>query len=362
MLYSIDEICLIPAAVSPIKHRGDVIIYNNHDMLPIFSAPMGCVIDEHNYSTFEDVGINTIIPRTVHWDDRYEFIEEGKWVAVGYKEAKWLYNLWKEDVEVGGLQENKIHLCIDQADGHLEDLITLCFELKELLGNHIKIMTGNVANPFVYKEYARAGIDYIRVGVGGGSACTTSVQTGMHYPMGSLIINTNKERKKVEEEIAFGAQYRSVPKIIADGGFKRIDQCVKALALGADYVMLGETLAKSQEACGKSCYIDSDNRIYDESEYYPDTHREYYGMSTVKAQHLINKASALFGDDNFKPKHSEGQVRFVKIEYPIKNWVNDFEHALRSSMSYAGARTLKDFIGEVEYHYMTPVTYNAYMK
>ena len=148
--------------------------------------------------------------------------------------------------------------------------------------------------------------------------CTTSVQTGMHYPMGSLIINTNKERKKVEEEISFGAQYRSVPKIIADGGFKRIDQCVKALALGADYVMLGETLAKSQEACGKSYYIDSDNRIYDESEYYPDTHREYYGMSTVKAQHLINKASELFRDDNFKPKHSEGQVRFVKIEYPIK--------------------------------------------
>ena len=154
----------------------------------------------------------------------------------------------------------------------------------------------------------------------------------------------------------------ALKKIIADGGFKRIDQCIKALALGADYVMLGETLAKSREACGKSCYIDSDNRIYDESEYYPDTHREYYGMSTVKAQHLINKASELFGDSNFKPKHSEGQVRFVKIEYPIKNWVVDFEHALRSSMSYAGARTLKDYIGEVEYHYMTPVTYNAYMK
>lgn len=189
MLYSIDEICLIPAAVSPIKHRGDVIIYNNHDMLPIFSAPMGCVIDERNYSAFEDVGINTIIPRTVHWDDRYELIEEGKWVAVGYKEAKWLYDLWKEDVEVGGLQENKIHLCIDQADGHLEDLITLCFELKELLGNHIKIMTGNVANPFVYKEYARAGIDYVRVGIGGGSACFV---TGTK-------ITTNNGYKNIED-------------------------------------------------------------------------------------------------------------------------------------------------------------------
>jgi IMP dehydrogenase len=179
--------------------------------------------------------------------------------------------------------------------------------------------------------------------------------------MGSLIINTNKERKKVEEEIAFGAQYRSVPKIVADGGFKRIDQIVKALALGADYVMLGEVLAKSFEACGRSYYVDADDRIYDESEYYPDTHREYYGMSTEKAQHLINDAS-LFRIDNFKPKHSEGQIKTVPIIYHIKDWVADFEHALRSSMSYAGTRTLKDYIGEVEYHYMTPITYNAYMK
>ena len=185
--------------------------------------------------------------------------------------------------------------------------------------------------------------------------CTTSVQTGMHYPMGSLIINCNKERRKVQEEIAFGAQYRSVPKIVADGGFKRIDQIVKALALGADYVMLGEVLAMTTIACGEPNIPDTD-----ECEFTADK-REYYGMSTKKAQKLINEAS-LFRVDNFNPKHSEGIVRYVPIKYSVKDWVADFEHALRSSMSYASARTLKDYIGEVEYHYMTPVTYNAYMK
>ena len=84
-------------------------------------------------------------------------------------------------------------------------------------------------------------------------------------------------------------------------------------------------------------------------------------MSTEKAQLLVNDASK-FRVDGYNPKHSEGQVRYVPIEYSINTWVADFEHALRSSMSYANARTLKDFIGEVEFDYMTPVTYNAYMK
>jgi hypothetical protein len=84
-------------------------------------------------------------------------------------------------------------------------------------------------------------------------------------------------------------------------------------------------------------------------------------MSTEKAQRIVNEASR-FRIENFNPKHSEGQVRSVPIQYHINEWVADFEHALRSSMSYANARTLKDFIGEVEFDYMTPVTYNAYMK
>ena len=183
MLYSLDEICLTPASTSPIKHRGDTIIYDTHNKLPLFTAPMGCVVDMQNASLFENAGINAIIPRTVAWEDRQQTIIGGKWTAVGFKEAKYLL----ENKEV--LICPKIRLCIDQADGHLEDLITLCFELKEYFGDRIRIMTGNVANPFVYKEYARAGIDYIRVGIGGGSAC---------FVMGTKI-TTNNGYKNIED-------------------------------------------------------------------------------------------------------------------------------------------------------------------
>ena len=179
--------------------------------------------------------------------------------------------------------------------------------------------------------------------------CTTSVQTGIHYPMGSLLIKLNEERDYVKKSIELGARYLSTPKIIADGGFKRIDQCVKALALGADFVMLGEILAKSEEACGE-IRLCLDNR-----------EREYFGMSTEKAQKLVNDAS-LFNVDNFVPKHTEGQVKTVDVEYKLSEWLGDFEHALRSSMSYAGARLLKEYIGKVNWDTMKPVTYYAYMK
>ena len=354
MMYSIDEICLRPAAVSSIEHRKDVIIYNNHNKLPLFSAPMACIIDNTSAPKFERAGINTIIPRNINWEDRYLALVDGMWVAVGFNEAQYILDTCEFE------HTPKIHLCIDQANGHMKILLNLCKKLKTKFGDKISIMTGNIANPKVYQEYAYAGIDYIRVGIGGGSVCTTSVQTGMHYPMGSLIIDCNKERNKLRNDIAFGAKPLSIPKIIADGGFKRIDQCVKALALGADYVMLGEVLAKSHEACGNQIPMESEWDEY-EDDYVEKYSREYYGMSTKKAQILINNAARI-PIDNYIPKHSEGQIRYVPIEYPIRDWVNDFKHALRSSMSYAGARTLKDFIGEVDYHYITPVTYNAYMK
>ena len=358
MLYSLDEICLTPAPVSEVKHRSDVVIYNTHNKLPLFSAPMSCVIDGNSAPKFEEAGINTIIPRNIEWEDRYLALVDGLWTAVGLKEAQYILD------ELDFENTRKIRLCIDQANGHMHTLLELCKGLKTKFGDKIRIMTGNIANPKAYLEYAYAGVDYIRCGIGGGSACTTSVQTGMHCPMGSLIIECNKERNKLRQDIAFGARPLTVPKIVADGGFKRIDQIVKALALGADYVMLGEVLAKSKEACGIECYINNDGHVYRDVLHYPPTHREYFGMSTEKAQYLVNDASR-FPVENFKPKHSEGQVRTVPIEYSIKVWVADFEHALRSSMSYANTRTLYGefgFVGNVNYEYMTPVTYNAYMK
>ena len=338
MLYSLDEFVLTPATVSTIEHRKDVNITRNN-MLPLFTAPMACIVNAENAESFNNCGINTIIPRSVEFSTRLAFLQKGAWVALGFKEAEMIY----ENLEI---TNGVVRICIDQANGHMKSLLDLCSKFKDKFDGHIEIMTGNVANPLTYIEYANAGVDYIRLGIGGGNVCTTSVQTGIHFPMGSLIVECNKLRSKM---LSSGITYKSIPKIVADGGFKRIDQIVKALALGADYVMLGEILAKSEEACGD---IVSFGKFKE---------REYFGMSTEKAQEIVNDAS-FFKLDDFKPKHTEGQIKYVPVEYHIVDWLEDFAHALRSCMSYCNAIHLHEFVGKVDYGNMTPVTYNAYMK
>lgn len=347
MLYSLDEICLIPTSLSGVESRGDVNVLTNKNRYPLFAAPMSCIINESNYEEFEDNGINTIIPRSVNWNERMILLHQGKWVAVGFKEAQFMLEKY-EDYMCS--KSNTLRVCIDQANGHMTKLLNLCKELKEKYGDRIRIMTGNIANPYTYREYARVGVDYVRVGIGGGAGCTTSVQTGIHYPMGSLVTKCKEEKEFVIKSIEFSAKYRSVPKIVADGGFKYIDQIVKALALGADYVMLGEILAKSEEACGQ---------VLPSVDF--ERYREYYGMSTEKAQMLINNAS-LYGEKLFIPKHTEGVVKSIPIEYFLEEWTVDFEHALRSCMSYAGAHNLNEFKGHVKWDTMTDSSFKSYIK
>ena len=182
--------------------------------------------------------------------------------------------------------------------------------------------------------------------------CTTSVQTGIHYPMGSLIHECNNRRKIINTNIKnFGLSciYKSVPKIIADGGINHIDHIVKALALGADYVMLGKMLAKTNEACGNFQTKEDGN------------YREYFGMSTEKAQRLVNNA-ARKPFENFNPKHTEGTNSLVKITGSLSELTHDIKHALRSSMSYCDASKLESYVGKVQFDTMTSSSFYAYMK
>lgn len=340
MLYNLDEICLIPAELSDIEHRGDVNVFTTKNKYPIFTAPMSCVVDKNNVETLENAGLNVIVPRSVPWSDRINLIKKEKWIAVGLEEAKIIYEKLKID-------SGKARLCIDQANGNMNSLLQLCKKFKEKFGDKIKIMTGNIANPATYKRYAEAGIDYVRVGIGSGNVCTTTDQTGIHYPMGTLLIKLKNEKEKVKNSISTSSAspYKSVPKIIADGGFNTIRQCVTALALGADFVMIGKIIAKSEEASGT---------ILQKATKRSKAIREYFGMSTEKAQVIINDSS-LFKKENFTPKHAEGLVASVLVEYKLNDWLGDFEHALRSSMSYAGARTLEQYIGKVLWDIRTPV-------
>lgn len=335
--------------VSTIKSRSEcdtAYYYTGYKMYPIFVSPMACLVDDTNVETLKSCDLNVIVPRTVPWGIRMDRMVKNEWVAVGLREAKHLYYTWSRVLANGFELEDFIpHLCIDQANGHMEELLELCRDFKLLLGRDgIRIMTGNIAHPNTYYSYAIHGVDYVRCSVGTGHGCTTSCQTGFHYPMGSLLIDINKQKKLVERDLLDAAIESdkciyTLPKVIADGGIGTSEQAIKALALGADYVMLGEVIARSEEACGK---------IVVERNNYGFKSREYYGMSTERAQKEINDASYEPNPD-FKPKRAEGIEKIVPIEYSMKDWLNNFQTDLKSAMSYANAKNLRQFIGKVEW-------------
>lgn len=323
--YNLNDICIVPEPISSISSRAECDTREN-GKLPIFIAPMGSVINEQNFELFDNQ-FNTILPRTVKYSIRETYLKNGSWVALGLKEAQSLYEEYTTNLP------NYIpHICIDQANGHMEKLISLCANFKQLLGSSIVIMVGNIANPTTCK-YFYGLVDYIRIGIGSGNVCTTTVQTGIHYPMASLI---RECRDEIQDCIdTFEGTNEAIrdnvrrPKIVVDGGFKDIAQIIKALALGADYCMIGKIPAQFKEACGEDI----------------GGLRVYYGMSTQEAQRLIHAASK-FSDEEQTLKNSEGLVDFVEINTTMDEWVDKFESALRSSMSYTNSRKLKDFIGE----------------
>lgn len=338
-LKSINEFTIIPAVMSTVNSRKECNPYYEDGILPLFTAPMASTINEDNYKEYLKVGIKTVIPRNVPLEVRIKLLTE-TFVALSLDEFESFFGCPEYTFDY------PTYVCVDIANGHMKRLIDSCTEVKRLHGDKVTIMTGNIAHPDTYYLYAKAGIDYVRCGIGSGNCCTTSANLGVHYPMGSLLRELGVRKRSVESNIKdpkYNAsyQYKSVPKIVADGGFNNFDQINKALALGADYVMLGKIIAKSEEACGNTCYIDDQK------------YREYYGMSTKRAQKETGKE----GNTT-----AEGISTLVPIEYPIAKWVDNFTAYLRSVMSYCDSRTLKEFKDKVIIRTMSIDSRNAYNK
>ena len=368
MLLSFNDICLIPAVVSEIEHRSECNPYLDNGMLPLFTAPMTSVIDENNWEIFKENKINTIIPRSVDWKTRLD-LSDTTFIAVSLSE-------FEEIVKYVDFSDCK-YICIDIANGHMKKLLDLCKKAKSIFGDKIQIMAGNIANPNTYFEYARAGIDYVRCGIGTGSACTTSSNVGgIHYPMVSLLQEIKANKKYIIDYIAeYDTLYKSIPKIVADGGFSNFDQIIKALAIGADYVMLGKIFAMSEEACGEIVYQDQiiptkiDLTAFNDEEksvfeaagfdkaYISKTiqvpYRKYYGMSTKRAQTEISGEAT---------KTAEGIETLVPIKYTLAGWCDNFISYLRSAMSYCNSRTLEEFRKNAHVEQISANSFNAYYK
>lgn len=357
MLYSLQDITLIPATISEINSRSECNPYYNNKKLPLFVAPMSQILDENNWETYNKY-VNTIIPRNIPLETRLE-LSTKTFVALSLDEFQ---DRFCYDQEPDATH----YILVDVANGHMQKLLDACALAKIFWDDKLVLMAGNVANPETYFDYSRAGIDYIRLSIGSGSQCTTA-NTGIFYPMASLITNTNHYKQRVIDAIdCRNPEYKSVPKIVADGGFNTFGDIIKALALGADYVMCGKIFAKTIEACGEihwgnypagfdvlACGPFNEWIRHQDIDYITrwGCFREYYGMSTKRAQKEFGKEGV---------KTEEGIASVIRIEHSLEDWTQRFTDYLRSAMSYTNAKNLNRFIGKVEYGILSPTAIRTF--
>lgn len=320
-MYSLNEIALLPSDHPvDINSRSEVNPFTGNNKLPIFVSPMTCIIGPDNFKTFKDSKVTPILPRRIQLD-----VSENDWIAYSVGEFKKGIN--------EGFRSN--YALIDVANGHMQQLYDLVKEAKAKYPN-LKVMIGNIANPKMYFYCCKAGVDFVRCSIGTGTGCSTSCLLGIHASLPWLLSEIEKERDYI-------STYTDLPltKVIADGGINTIDKAIKCLALGADYVMMGSTFAQCEEACGREI-IKNDIR-----------YRQYYGMASERGQ------LDLSGEVTKQP---EGIITKVPITTNLKNYCNTFEAALRSAMSYTGAKTLHEFQSNTQYMIQSEAEFNSYYK
>lgn len=327
MKLDFNNLLIVPKDTSTINSRSEIHPFTDWWYLPLITAPMDTVICNRNAQTYRNNRINICMPR-------YEWNQNG---FNSYSIFE-LSNL-VDDGEI--IPELEYHM--DVANGHMESVLELTKKFKNVYPNTI-LMVGNIANPDTYAKLSDAGADYIKVGIGAGMGCLTSKNSAVGYPMASLI----KECYDISLTLDNPAY------IVADGGMQNYGDIVKALGLGADFVMLGGIFNKCLESSGDN-YLWKKIKISQEMAEWcykmrMPVYKKFRGMSTKEVQRKWG---------NKIIKTSEGVTRYHRVEYTLGQWCENFEHYLRSAMSYSGAQNLKEFIGQAR---MVEISDQAYKR
>ncbi|GAB2778397.1 IMP dehydrogenase [Salinimicrobium soli] len=208
-------------------------------------------------------------------------------------------------------------IVIDTAHGHTKGVVTVLKEVKKNFPE-LEVVVGNIATAEAAKYLVEAGADAIKVGIGPGSICTTRVVAGVGFPQFSAVL-----------EVAAAIKGSGVP-VIADGGIRYTGDIPKAIAAGADCVMLGSLLAGTKESPGETI-------IYEGRKF-----KSYRGMGSVEAMKQGSK-DRYFQDveDDIKKLVPEGIVGRVPYKGDLFESIHQFVGGLRAGMGYCGAKDVQ---------------------
>jgi len=281
--------------------------------LPIISSPMDTVTELDMLVAMEMNGGLGIIHRYNSVDDQSKLVKQAKVVEVNNVGAA--IGVTGDYLErAQALVEAGANvLCVDVAHGHHSMMKTALASLRKVFGNSVHIMAGNVATGEGACALAEWGADSVRVGIGSGAICSTRLVSGHGLPALQSIIDC----------VEAGCP---IP-IIADGGIRTSGDIVKALAAGADFVMLGSMLAGTDQAPGQ--VFDAGNKKY----------KVYRGMASSEAQ--INWRG--------KTSTPEGISTTIPYKGDVNTILADLKGGIQSGMSYSGARTINDLQAKAKF-------------
>ena len=212
-------------------------------------------------------------------------------------------------------------ICVDVAHGHHKLMKNALDSIKSWAPDYLHVMAGNVATREGFDALAQWGADSVRCNVGGGSICTTRIQTGHGVPGLHTIFECSK------------SQYAGTVLIIADGGIKNSGDCVKALAAGADMVMLGSLLSGTDETPG-STFTDEQGNL----------RKNFRGMASKEAQK----------DWRGKFSSLEGVSTSVPCRGPVAEIIYELEQGIRSGCSYSGVTNLDELKQKAKFIIQSP--------
>ena len=308
-----DDVLLVPQ-YSDIKSRSEVTLASELSegmelRVPIISAPMDTVCGRLMATRLAEFGALGIVHRYNTIETQTAIVAEAS--DGGLKNVGAAIGITGDYIERAAalIGAGATTLCLDVAHGDHVLMHVGAHNIIDKFGDKAHIMAGNIATYTGALALAQLGVDSIRVGIGGGSICSTRIQTGHGMPTLASVFECVQVKEKFPDL-----------KIIADGGIKTSGDMVKALAAGADFVMVGSLLAGTAEAPGEIVYKDGEK------------YKSYRGMASKDAQmDWRGKTSSLEGVATVIPY--KGQV------FPI---LSGLENGIRSGLSYSGARNLQE--------------------
>ena len=331
--YSYDDVCLVPT-YSDLNSRSEADISTEYYTNPMISSPM---IHTSSVNMIKYM-IDNDMCATVH---RYFDTPDAQLMHVKsashhpFPNDDWkrvFFAVGKDHTWINYLNANGVgRYCVDMAHGDSKICVDTVEYIRKINPEAI-IMAGNVATHAGYVRLREAGADYIRVGIAGGSICSTAKNTAFGLPMITSIMECAEARKELGGIL------------IADGGIRSASDMLKAIAAGADMVMCGKILASTSEAEGP--FYGEDEQLYriGFEEFKPtDTDNiqtkfvEYAGMASHE---MRMRNGSHIADENTSIEGVAGKIKYTGTTDKVVKAINA---NLRAGLSYCGSRNWEEF-------------------